>query len=133
MAEWRTGMFLGGLLIIVLATESGIGTYDDVLFWDHMIQHLLLIMVAPALLVVGRPVTLLLHASRNPLHTWGIRIVRSRVAAALTFPGFGIAAYAATIVVTHLTGFMNLVLTHEKCTTPSTACTWWSATCTCCR
>jgi cytochrome c oxidase assembly factor CtaG len=112
--KWRTGVFLGGLLIIVLATESGIGTYDDVLFWDHMIQHLLLIMVAPALLVVGRPVTLLLHASRNPLHTWGIRIVRSRVAAALTFPGFGIAAYAVTIVVTHLTGFMNLVLTHEN-------------------
>jgi cytochrome c oxidase assembly factor CtaG len=112
--KWRTGLFLGGLLIIVLATESGIGTYDDVLFWDHMIQHLLLIMVAPALLVVGRPVTLLLHASRNPLHTWTIRIVRSRVAAALTFPGFGIAAYAATIVVTHLTGFMNLVLTHEN-------------------
>jgi putative copper resistance protein D len=112
--RWRTGVFLGGLLVIVLATESGIGTYDDVLFWDHMIQHLLLIMVAPALLVAGRPVTLLLHASRNPLHTWTKRIVRSRVAAALTFPAFGIAAYAATIVGTHLTGFMNLVLTHDS-------------------
>jgi cytochrome c oxidase assembly factor CtaG len=110
--RWRTGVFLGGLLVIVLATESGIGTYDDTLFYDHMIQHLLLIMVAPALLVSGRPVTLLLHASRNPLHTWTKRIVRSRVAAALTFPAFGIAAYAATIVGTHLTGFMNLVLTH---------------------
>jgi putative copper resistance protein D len=112
--RWRTGVFLGGLLVIVLATESGVGTYDDVLFWDHMIQHLLLIMVAPALLVAGRPVTLLLHASRNPLHTWAKRIVRSRVAAGLTFPAFGIAAYAATIVGTHLTGFMNLVLTNES-------------------
>ena len=28
---WRTGMFLGGLLVIVLATESGLGRYDDVL------------------------------------------------------------------------------------------------------
>jgi putative copper resistance protein D len=111
--RWRTGAFLGGLLVIVLATESGIGTYDDVLFWDHMIQHLLLIMVAPALLVGGRPVTLLLHASRNPVHTWTKKIVRSRVAAALTFPAFGIAAYTATIVGTHLTGFMNLVLTNE--------------------
>jgi cytochrome c oxidase assembly factor CtaG len=110
--RWRTGVFLGGLLVIVLATESGIGTYDDVLFWDHMIQHLLLIMIAPALLVAGRPITLLLHASRNPLHTWTKRIVRSRVAAALTFPAFGIAAYAATIVGTHLTSFMNLVLTN---------------------
>jgi len=110
---WRTGMFLGGLLVIVLATESGLGRYDDVLFWDHMIQHLLLIMVAPALLIAGQPVTLLLHASRNPLHTWAKRIVRSSVAAALTWPPFGIAAYAATIIGTHLTGFMNLVLTND--------------------
>jgi putative copper resistance protein D len=33
-----------------------------------MVQHLLLIMVAPPLLVFGRPVTLLLHAVRNPAH-----------------------------------------------------------------
>jgi putative copper resistance protein D len=106
-------MFLAGLLVIVLATESGIGRYDDVLFWIHMIQHLLLIMVAPALLIAGAPVTLLLHASRNPLHTWAKRVVRSRAAAALTWPPLGIAAYAATIVGTHLTSFMNLVLTND--------------------
>jgi cytochrome c oxidase assembly factor CtaG len=111
--HWRTGMFLGGLFVIVLASESGIGSYDDVLFWDHMIQHLLLIMVAPALLITGRPVTLLLHASRNPLHTWTKRIVRSRAVAALTWPTFGVVAYAATIAGTHLTSFMNLVLTNE--------------------
>ncbi|HEY4462759.1 MAG TPA: cytochrome c oxidase assembly protein [Streptosporangiaceae bacterium] len=111
--RWRTGLFLAGLLVIVLATESGVGSYDDVLFWIHMIQHLLLIMVAPALLVAGAPVTLLLHASRNPLHTWAKRVVRSPVAAALTWPPLGIAAYAATIVGTHLTGFMNLVLTND--------------------
>ena len=110
--RWRTGIFLGGLLVIVLATESGVGSYDDVLFWDHMIQHLLLIMVAPALLIAGRPMTLLLHASRNPLHTWAKRVLRSRVVAALTWPPFGIAAYAATIVGTHLTSFMGLVLTN---------------------
>ena len=38
---------------MVLATESGIGAYDDVLFWDHMMQHLMLIMVAPPMLMVG--------------------------------------------------------------------------------
>jgi cytochrome c oxidase assembly factor CtaG len=110
--RWRTGMFLAGLLVIVLATESGVGTYDDVLFWDHMIQHLMLIMIAPPLLIAGRPVTLLLHASRNPLHTWTKRLVRSRAIAALTWPPAGIALYTATIVGTHLTGFMNLVITN---------------------
>src|ERR1700684_1814500 len=74
----RTVPFLLRLLVINPATQSGIGTYDDTLFWAHMIQHLMLIMVAPPLLVLGQPVTLLLHASRNPLHTWAKRVVVSR-------------------------------------------------------
>jgi cytochrome c oxidase assembly factor CtaG len=109
----RTAAFLGGLLVVVLATEGGVGTYDDTLFWDHMIQHLMLIMIAPPLLVAGQPVTLLLHASRNPLHTWAKRVVRSRPVAWLTWPAVGVIAYAATIVGTHLTSFMNLVLTNN--------------------
>jgi cytochrome c oxidase assembly factor CtaG len=107
---WRTAMFLGGLLVIVAATQSGIGSYDDVLFWDHMIQHLMLIMIAPPLLVVGQPATLLLHASRNPVHTWTKRVLRSRPVAVLTWPPLGVTAYAATIIGTHLTGFMSLAM-----------------------
>jgi cytochrome c oxidase assembly factor CtaG len=109
-AWWRTALFLGGLAVVVLATQSGIGSYDDVLFWDHMVQHLLLIMVAPPLLVLGQPVTLLLHASRNPLHTWAKRAIRSRVASFVTWPPFGLAAYTATIVGTHLTSLPQDVL-----------------------
>jgi cytochrome c oxidase assembly factor CtaG len=97
----------------VLATESGIGSYDDVLFWDHMVQHLMLIMVAPPLLIVGQPITLLLHASRNPLHTWVKRIVRSRPASFLTWPAFGIAAYAGAVMAAHLTGLANQVETNQ--------------------
>jgi putative copper resistance protein D len=96
--------------VVVIATQSGIGAYDDVLFWDHMIQHLLLIMVAPPLLVVGEPFTLLLHASRNPLHSWAKRVIRSRVVSFLTWPPFGLVAYIVTIVGTHLTGLTGLLL-----------------------
>ena len=110
---WRTGLFLGGLAVIVMATQSGIGAYDDVLIWDHMIQHLMLIMVAPTMLVAGQPVTLLLHASRNPLHTWAKRTVRSRVIGGLTWPPLAIVAYTVTIIVTHLTGLMSLVMRNE--------------------
>jgi cytochrome c oxidase assembly factor CtaG len=109
----RTALFLGGLAVVVIATQSGIGSYDDVLFWDHMIQHLLLLMVAPPLLVVGQPATLLLHASRNPLHTWAKKALRSRVLAAITWPVFGVVLYLGVIVGTHLTGFMNLVETNS--------------------
>src|SRR5216683_5635426 len=108
----RTVPFLLGLLVINLATQSGIGTYDDTLFWDHMIQHLMLIMIAPPLLVLGQPVTLLLHASRNPLHTRVKKLVRSRVATFLTCPPFVLVLYAATIAVTHLTGLVSVVVTN---------------------
>ena len=110
---WRTAMFLGGLAVVVLATESGIGSYDDVLFWDHMVQHLMLIMIAPPLLIFGQPITLLLHASRNPLHTWAKRIVRSRVATFLTWPVFGVVAYAAAVTAAHLTDLASLVETNQ--------------------
>jgi cytochrome c oxidase assembly factor CtaG len=107
---YRTALFLGGLAVIVIATESGVGSYDNVLFWDHMVQHLLLLMVAPPLLVVGEPATLLLRASRNPVHAWAEKMLRSRVVTWLTWPPFGVALYVGVIVGTHLTSFMNLVL-----------------------
>jgi cytochrome c oxidase assembly factor CtaG len=111
--RWRTGIFLAGLAVTVISLQSGIGTYDDVLFWDHMVQHLLLIMVVPPLLIFGQPLTLLLHASRNPLHTWVKRILRSRVASFLTWPVFGFAAYAAAIVALHLTAAANVIARND--------------------
>ncbi len=110
---WRTAMFLGGLAVVVFALQSGIGAYDDVLFWDHMIQHLLLLMVAPPLLVAGQPVLLLLHASGNPVHTWAKRAVRSRLVTLLTWPPFGLAAYVVTIVATHLTGLAHEMIANQ--------------------
>jgi putative copper resistance protein D len=110
---WRTAMFLAGLVIVVLALQSGIGRYDDVLFWDHMVQHLMLIMVAPPLLIFGQPITLLLHASRNPLHTRAKQVLRSRPVAFLTWPVFGLALYIAAIVVAHLTALANVIGTNQ--------------------
>ncbi len=106
----RTAAFLAGLAVVEVATQSSIGAYDDVLFSDHMVQHLLLIMVAPPLLIVGRPVTLLLHATRNPWHTRIKRVVRSRTVSFLTWPPFTVPGYAVVVLGTHLTPMMDLVL-----------------------
>jgi putative copper resistance protein D len=106
---WRMGLFAAGVAIIVLATQSGIGVYDDLLFYDHMVQHLLLLMVAPPLLIAGQPLTLLLHASRNPLHTRAKRVLRSRVASFLTWPVFGALAYGLAVAATHLSGLASVI------------------------
>ena len=49
--------FLAGLAAIEVATQGIVGQYDGILFSDHMVQHLLLMMVAAPLLVMGAPVT----------------------------------------------------------------------------
>jgi len=82
--------------VIATAIQGSDGVYDDVLLCAHMVQHLLLIMVAPPLLVYGRPVTLLLHATRNPWHGWVIRVVRSTTVTALTWPPFCVALYSGS-------------------------------------
>lgn len=59
----RRWEFLGGLVGIFIALESPIDTYSATSFTVHMVQHLLLTMVAAPLLALGAPVTLALLAS----------------------------------------------------------------------
>jgi len=53
--RWRGAAFYGGLAAVILAVDSPIDAYADTLFWTHMVQHVLLTMVAPPLLLIGRP------------------------------------------------------------------------------
>ncbi len=99
----RTAAFLAGLAAVAVAVCGSDGVYDDVLLRAHMVQHLLLIVVAPPLLVYGRPVTLLLHATRNPWRRRVVRMVRSPAVTALTWPPLCLALYCAVVLVTHLT------------------------------
>lgn len=51
----RSLRFYAGLLAILAAVEGPIDAYADKLLLAHMIQHLLLIVVAPPLIVLGAP------------------------------------------------------------------------------
>jgi putative membrane protein len=51
----RTVAFAAGLATIVVALESPLDTYADQLFWVHMLQHVLLLTIAPPLILLGRP------------------------------------------------------------------------------
>src|SRR5271154_1901317 len=57
----RLTSFAGGVLAVVLALESPVDTFGALLLQAHMIQHLLLIAVAPPLLLLGQPVLPLLR------------------------------------------------------------------------
>jgi putative membrane protein len=58
--SWRLVAYWSGLFIIALALLSPIDALGQQLFFMHMVQHLLLIMVAPPLLLVANPMPFLL-------------------------------------------------------------------------
>jgi putative copper resistance protein D len=72
--------FSAGILALFVALGSGLAAYDDTDFPCHVIQHLLLMMVAPPLLALGRPVTLCAQAGSRRLQRAVIRLARSAVA-----------------------------------------------------
>ncbi len=53
--RWRTPLFLAGLAAILVALLPPIDTLSDSLLSVHMVQHMLLLEVAPPLIVLGRP------------------------------------------------------------------------------
>lgn len=112
-ATWpvrHTAAFLLGLAVCAFATNGGIAVYDQVLFSAHMAGHLALVMVAPALLMWGRPLTLLLGTATPARRARIERIVTGRVVSVLTAPPVALAVYAAVIVGSHLTGVMDTVM-----------------------
>ncbi len=112
-ARWpitRSASFLAGLLVCGFATNGSIAVYDQVLFSAHMIGHLALVMVAPVLLVIGRPMTLLTLAARPSTRERLQRVLTGRVVSLITAPPVALASYAVAIVGTHLTGLMGQIM-----------------------
>jgi putative membrane protein len=58
---WRLGAFIGGMLSLWIAIGSPLEAFDDVSLSAHMVQHLLLMVVVPPLLLLGAPSLPLLH------------------------------------------------------------------------
>lgn len=85
--RWRRWSWLAGLAVIVLALASPIEAYDTTLFSVHMVQHLLLAMVAAPLLMLAAPVTLLLRfVSPEARGRWILPVLRSRVVRLVSMP-----------------------------------------------
>ncbi len=75
----RALSFAAGLVLLVLALLSPLEAWDDALFSGHMAQHLILMMLAPPLLILGRPVVVALWAlPRSRRHAVGAWWLQSR-------------------------------------------------------
>jgi putative membrane protein len=108
----RTGAFLAGLLVIALALDSPISAHDDIPS-IHVLQHGLLMMLAPMLLALGAPVTLAMRT----MSATGRRRMRAvlhdpSVRGLVTRPAVLIADYNLTMAVMLATPVYRLAEQH---------------------
>jgi putative copper resistance protein D len=108
----RTAGWLSGLLIVAVATMSGLGTYDTTLFSVHMVQHLLLNMVAPLPLALAAPVTLALRTLPPRGRAALLAVLHSRPARVLTSPFVVLPLFVGSMYALYLTGVYGQSLRH---------------------
>ena len=102
-SPWQVVSFCAGLLVLLLSLNGPMHDLSDYyLFSAHMLQHLLLTLLLPPLLIAGTPGWLLSPLVRVPwVHAVGKVLSKPVVAAVL---------YSVTIAVWHLTPFYELMM-----------------------
>ncbi|HYA45389.1 MAG TPA: cytochrome c oxidase assembly protein [Acidimicrobiales bacterium] len=85
-SRYKAASFIVGLVVVAYAAEGGVAAYDDSNFTVHIIQHILLMNLAPPLLAIGAPITLALQSSSRRTTTFLLKILHSPPARVLTQP-----------------------------------------------
>ena len=112
--RWRRWSWLAGLAVIVIALASPIEHYDTTLFSIHMIQHLLLAMVAAPLLVMAAPITLLLRfSSPEARRRWILPVLHSTPIRVLSAPPVAWGILAGVMWFSHFSPLFDAALESE--------------------
>ena len=119
---WSVGRwisFTSGLLTVLAVTGTALNGYAMRLFSVHMVQHMVLSMLAPLLLLMGAPVMLCLRAT--PAQGAGaivrrlvVRCLHSRVLAVMTKPVVTLSLFIASLYGLYFTPVFDAAMR-----------TWW--------
>jgi putative copper resistance protein D len=113
-----TACFIGGLVVLAFVYLGPLPAWSHTFFWAHMSQHLLVMMVAAPLLVLGAPVTLAFSVSSGATRRrWFVPLLRSRVVAVLTNPIVTWLIFAGVLLGAHFTSFYNWALENHDADT----------------
>lgn len=117
--RWRLGAFMAGTAALALALASPLEALDDRLLTTHMVQHLLLIFVAPPLLMMGAPAIPIIRALPPYVAKRTIgALVRSRGVRRFfrfaTHPATTFAAFSVLMLGCHLPGPFQMALRSER-------------------
>jgi putative membrane protein len=117
----QSACFYAGLVVIAVALASPLDTLSQQLFWAHMTQHVLLLVVAPPLIVLARPWIRLWRglglAPRRALARGLALSDRTRwlraASRALGTPAVSFIAFSVVLVVWHVPALFDATLRSE--------------------
>ena len=115
---WRAASYFLGLFLVWAACGSSLAAYDHSLLTVHMINHLLLMTFAPALILLGEPVRTFWIGM--PLFARRVfrRVLRrsplSRIARMVTRPALCWTLSALTLLAWHLPALFTLAMRSES-------------------
>jgi len=108
----RSLAFGGGLAVVAIALCSGLAHYDTSVFALHVVQHMLLAMVAPPLLALGAPITLALQGGSRPVQERLLRALHSAPVTVLTHPVVTWVLFGGSLIALYATGLYPITLRH---------------------
>lgn len=121
----RLALYIGGLLVILIALVSPVDELGDQLMMMHMVQHILLLDIAPILLILGLTKGLLRPVTRR------VQTVERR-AGFFAHPAFAVLAYVGFMWLWHVPAMYDLALNHSGihviehlCFLGAGALYWW--------
>jgi putative copper resistance protein D len=104
----RSAALAAALAVAVVATQSGIARHEDARLWVHMVQHALLGLVVPLLVVLSAPLTLALQSAAPATRRRLRAALRSRPAHLLTRPAVAWGLFGGGLVALYLTPLLDL-------------------------
>jgi putative membrane protein len=111
-------LYSAGILALAVVLASPLAALDDRLLSTHMVQHLVLLMVAPPLLLLGAPQIPVVRAISPVLAKKTVGVVAKshvgrRLFNGLTHPVTGLALFSTVILGWHLPGPFQAALSSE--------------------
>lgn len=112
-APLRFWLFMAGIVLVIATLFGPLAAYARTFLTAHMIQHFILITMAPPLLIAGAPLTILLVAAGGRRRDRFLYpILHSRPFHAFTHPLVGLVLFAAVPLGWYITPAFEMSLTN---------------------
>ncbi|MEU5060440.1 cytochrome c oxidase assembly protein [Streptomyces sp. NPDC056121] len=112
----RTLSFVVGVLTVMLVMCTKLNDYGMVMFSVHMVQHMVISMLSPILLLMGAPITLALRAmpvarrgAKGPRELL-LMFLHSRYMRIITHPAFTIPLFIASLYALYFTPIFDTLM-----------------------